>query len=516
MAFTTDLLFVESSAAPLWSTDLFFLEASIDPAPATEGAASPWTEAWRNGIGTLSVTVNCTTGGNSVIPCVASSIVISQSESATQTITVNLIDDEFAFHPEGVGDYADVMIDGAECEFFVTWGGHERSFFATFKAAATNRDGGTSPTMSWPGTCEYDKLLKVKKTFQTLQPNTSAVAPTNKAVLAEMCTAAGVEGNWTRIKTTRIGTPFHRQQLTPGDVCAKMLDLTVDEIRTEGRTIEGYNPETAGRRWEYYPDSFDGVYSHSITPLNNDPIDKVIVTRAVAAGPLIPNSENNQAIRLSEFGEGNTVTFDPPVSNVFHRYNSRDFRAIASYFLYYSGETLIAARDVLNPLDYPDNIRRGRIWNCTSVSFTWGAANPTVDSDLTEADGEIVFYARQVPQATIGDGEDQNTPLDTVTRLPIGDGTNEIELPPNPLFYGEAEMEYFGEKYLRRVGRQQVEHSFTLPLNHLLRLGDTVAVAKDEALGGSGFIEIVVTSVTHTIAADPGQRSTQVTGVKYA
>lgn len=516
MAFTTDLHFAEFGASPLWTTDLHQLESTIDPAPEEDGDDPPFQAAWQTGLGTLSVAVDCSTGASDVIPCLATSIVITQSESACQTITVNLLDDEYLFHPEGTGEHNEVMVDGAECWFDITWGGATRRFFATFKPVSVSRSGGTVPSLTWVGTCEYDKLLKVKKTFETLAANPSAPAYTNKQVLAEMCTAVGISGDWSRIKTTRIGTPFHRQQLTPGDIAQKMLDLTVDEIRTEGDVIEGYDPEKGGRRWEYDPDAFDVVFEQNITPLNNDPIDKVVVLRAVAAGELLPNSEQNQAIRLSDFGDGNEVTFDPPVSGVTWRYNARDFRAIASYFLFYRGATLIAARGVLNPLDYSEAIRQARIWNCTSVSFTWGAANPDVDADLTSADGEIIFYGRSVPQASVGEGEEINSPLDTTTRVVRGSGDNEIELTPNPLFYGEAEMIAFGDKYLRRVGRQQVEYQYRLPLNHMIRLGDVLAVKRDANLGGSGFIETRVTAVTHSISYDPGQRYTQVTGVKYA
>jgi hypothetical protein len=523
VAFTTDPFLLDSNTALQWSSDVFVLNTTIDPPPATGETVSVWTDAWKHNDGTITVEFDCSTGGDAVL-CRAESIVVAQSESATQTITLVMKDEDFEFHPEGDGTYSDVMADGAEVTIRVTWGGHEKAYFGYFKDPGVSRDGETNiPTLTWVGTCVGDKLGRSKDTFETISPNASAIAPTNKVVLAQMTSAVGIAGDWSRILTTRIGTPFHRQQLLPGDILQKMLELTVDEWRTEYKTLTGYDPETGGRRWEYDVTSFTNsrrqiVFDHQITPQNNDPIDQVIVLRAVATGTLISTGTETVELRLSTFGDGNTVNFDPPLCHPSFKYKFRDHRAVVSYLLYYNGATLIAARNVLNPLDYPDNIKQAQIWNATSCSLTWGADNPTIDADLLEADGAIEFYGRPSPQATVGSGEDANDPLDTTTRIeePEGEGyDNPIELPPNPLFYGEAEMRRFAQKYLRRVGRQQVEHSFKLPLNHLITLGDTIAIKRDGLLGGTGYMEVTVTGYSHSFSAFPEQRFTQVTGVKY-
>lgn len=521
MAYTTDPFLLDANGGAQWTTDLFHLLTTLDPPPDTGETVSPFASAWKHNIGTLEVEFDCSSGGDAVL-CRAESIVISQSESATQTITLVMKDEDFEFHPEGNGTYADVMVDGALVTIRVTWGGHTKSFYGIFKAPGVSRDGDTNiPVITWVGTCVGDKLGRFKETFETIAPNSSSTAPTNKVVLAEMCSAVGISGDWSRILATRIGTPFHRQSLLPGDIMQKMLELTVDEWRTEYKTLTGYDPEAGGRRWEYEVDTFTNsrrtvVFDHTITPQNNDVIDKVIILRAVATGTLISSGAETIEVRVSTFGDGNTVNFDPPLSGVSTKYKFRDHRGVASYFLYYQGATLIAARGVLNPLDYPDNIKQAQIWNATSCSFTWGADNPTIDADLLEADGAIEFYGRPSPQTTVGSGEEANGPLDTTTNLEVGTGDNVIELPANPLFYGEAEMQRFGLKYLRRVGRQQVEHSVRLPLNHLITLGDTVAIKRDGLLGGSGYMEITVTAYSHSFSAFPDQRFTQVTGVKYA
>lgn len=523
MAFTTTLFSVATNTAAEWTTALQYVATTVDPAPADGETSSPWESAWKNNIGTITVSFDCSTGGNSVL-CRAEAIVVSQSESATQTITLTMRDEDFEFHPEGDGAYKDVMADDAEVTITLTWGGHTKQYFGYFKSPGVDRGGDNIPVITWVGTCIGDKLGRSKKTFETLRRNTNAAAPTNKAVLAEMCSAVGISGDWTRILTTRIGTPFHRQNLLPGDVLQKMLELTVDEWRTSYKTLVGYDPESGGRRWEYDVESFVGsnrqiIFQHTITPQNNDKIDQVKVLRAVATGTLVSAGESTVEVRVSTFGDSNTVNFDPPLSHPTHRYLFRDHRAIASYLLYYNGSTLLGARNVLNPLDYPDNVKSATIWNATSCSFTWGAANPDIDADLTEAPGAIEFYGTPSPQTTVGTGEDANGPIDTTTQIlepPSGSYDNPIELPPNPLFYGEAEMRRFAQKYLRRVGRQQVEHSVKLPLNHMIELGDTIAIKRDGLLGGTGFMEFVVTGYSHSFSAFPEQRFTQVTGVKYA
>lgn len=502
-----------------FTSGLLVVATSQDPAPASEGGSSPFTTAWQTNEGTLEITFDCSTGGNDVL-CQAEAIVISQTESNAQSTTITLVDPKFDWHPEGDGPHKDVMVDGAELEMQVTWGGHTKPFFANMKDTAVDWGPDNMPVLAWPGTCEGDRLFRNKKTLETLLPNADAPALLNKTVLAEACAAVGVACDWSRVLTMRVGTPYHRQQLTPGQIVTDMLELSVDEWRTNFKTVEGYDPTVGGRRWEYDIDAGHLVYSGSIQPLNQDPIDQVVALRAIKTGQLVTgDGEPSAELRLLEFGGGKSVSFDPPVSMVTWEMVGRDPRGRVSDLKFWSGGIKTAVRETTNPLDEPDNLKQAPIWNCDTVTFTWGASNPDVDADLLEALGIIRFFGRPTPQTTNGEGEEENGPLDPTTRVlyPPGEELeNQLELQPNPLLYGPVEMNIHARRVFERAARQSKDYRYKLPLNHLMMPGDILAVKRDSRLGGTGFIELRIASLQHSISRTRANRFTLATGWKYA
>lgn len=490
---------------------------SQDPAANAPGGISGWEKAWKQGFGDLSVRIVSSEGHGDAIACAAHTITIGQSESTTQQIQIDMVDRSYKLHPYGEGPHKAALVKDADVQIDVTYGGKTKPFFGLSKRARISRDSSNVPQYSWPLVDHPDKLFRNKKSLETIGGNYLAPAPTNHVALAEACAAAGVAGDWTGITSLRLGGPYHRQQKTPGELVQEVLDLTLDEWRTEGKKIVGYDPERGGRVWEYDVDLDSCVRSHGVTPQDNDEIEKVKVLRPIATGSLVTSGGVEVKVECDEFGAGRGATFDPPITGLSWEYIYRDPRARLSYLDMYNQGVLKASRVVINPLDRPDSMKLAHPFEIDEVRFVWGASGPDVPMDLPGAKGAVRFRGRPTSRATIGSEESERPPIDETTILYVGDGPDEdaFELSPNPLLFDRAAMQLHGERFLRRVGRQQAEHPLVLPLNHLITLGDIIRLKRDRNLGGSGWITLVVIAYQHVISHDIASRQTTVAGVEY-
>lgn len=487
-----------------------------DPPAVVAGGPSLFETAWKGGDGTLVVTFDSSGGHSEAIGCATHTLVVAQSESTTQQIQLQMIDPLYQLHPYGEGAHKEALVSGAEVTATVTYGGATKKFFGVFKRPAITRDSSNLPRYTWPGVDTADALFKQKKTLSTLGGNYLSPAPTNRQALTESCVAAGVASDWSGIISTRLGGPFHRQNQTPGDILQQVLDVTVDEWRTEFNKIVGYDPERGGRIWEYDVDLGDCVREHSVQPKENDPILRVKVLRPVATGSFQSTDDVTGYTECNEFGDSNSASFNPPISGATWQYRHRDYRGRASNFIWSRQGVVVAKRASTTP----DEFEGLPIWECDSVTWTWGADNEGVTADgVTEAKAGIEFRGKPSALGTIGSGENERGPIDRTTVKYVGDelvdDDDAYELPPNPLLYNEAAMIMHGTRFLRRVGRGQVEHPLRLPLNHLITLGDFIKLKRDSYLGGSGYITLVVIAYQHVISAYKAQRQTTVTGVEY-
>lgn len=471
---------------------------------------------WKRGgtLDDLNVTFVSSTGGSANL-CESHTLVIQQSESSSMTFALQLNDNHYKWHPRGTGALKDVMADGAEVSINVEYGGQADQFWGKFKSPRVSRVGSRPPAMAWPGVGITQELFRSKKTFSSLATDPLAPAVTNRTAMLEMASACSVASDWTGVKSMRILGPFHRQNQNPGDLIGTLLTkLSVDEWRTEYKTMVGYNPTAEGRRWEYNTAQGDLVYEHTINPLENPIYDKAIVLRAIANGQAQAASETVTPFSVDSFGQY-TQSFSPPLSGVYWRRDYGSHNGAFSDFHLYSQGTKVAIREARG--NYASEFLTNRAFDIDEVRFTWGARDESVTiRGITSGEGAITFYGRPTPRGTVGSGENRQEPLDTTTRLEVGSGDYEIELPPNPLLYNAADMTYHGQKYLARVGRQQVEHTLKLPLNPMIKCGDTIILKKDGYLGGSGEFEMKVVSWQHNISAIIGNRFTTLTCVEYS
>lgn len=522
MALTTILRGVAYRTREGLATPLRGVRYTPDPPATSPGGTSSFHKAWKTGDGTLAVAITSSDGYGQAIACATHTIVVAQGESTTQQIQLQMIDPRYLLHPYGVGPYKDAMKAGAELKIDVNLSGQTRRFVGLFKHPRISRDDTNIPRYTWPGTDHADKLFRGKRTFQTLGWDYLAPAPTNKQALREACQAAGVKGDWSGIITQRLGGPWHRQQMTPGAVAQEALNVTLDEWRTEEDRVVGYDPERGGRVWEYDVDLDACVRTHDIEPRDDDPIKRVKVLRPVATGSVIPvNTDDGQQVQIEcfEFGDHYSASLSPPVNGPTMHYIARDHRAVASYIKYYSRGELVGVRNVLNPLDYSDKLKSANLFDIDRIEWTWGAATPDVDNQLEGAPGIIQWRGKPSSRGEIGQGVSARGPLDKTTVWYVGDSgvpdDEAFELPPNPLLYDKAAMIMHGERFLRRVGRQQVEHPLLLPLNHMISLGDIIRLKRDQFLGGSGWINLLVVYYQHVISCYRQHRQTTVTGVEF-
>lgn len=483
-----------------------------DPPPEDGATESPWPLARRRNWGDLRVSIG---GGNEAFLCVTHTIILSQTESSTATCTIQIEDPLAEFLPTGSGIHSESIKAGKRLSILVQWGGHHETFVFDMKEPAIVRSGGSHPAITWQGVDVTAVASDAKANMATAgqQPNGEAV--TNKQLLHEIWSSVGVNNNWQGIPDMRVQGPFHRQQMTPADLGGKVQDLTWSEYRTEELTLVGYDPFLGGNTWTYDPDQ-DEVSLHQISPTTDTLYDQVIVLRAIDAGELVPLGAETEEMEVLEFGEY-TVNL-PSLSGCYHRVEYASHLGAFSDFRYATPDGLV----IRAPRAYwpPGSVKSGPIWNATSVTFTWGAANPGVTRrGITKAPGAIKIYGRHSPQGTTGTGPNAQGPLDKTTKLVLGNlepDAKPLELAPNPLLYGEAEMRAHGNGMLKRILSRQREHRLRLPLNPKIRCGDKIRLRKDRLLGGGGdSFHLIVTSWTHSLSVLNANRYTDLTCVEY-
>ena len=482
-----------------------------DPPPSADSGDVPEFE-WVTKGGSLSnrniVPVVSFSGvsGISALDCDAATVVITSSENTTSTLTVNLNDRKFKYHPYGNGSLKDLMGEGEEIAVNVVWGGQSKTFHSIMKRPKIDRTGLRSPAISWSGVGHSSKLFKSKKTLQTLGAIGQPTGLTNHDIFEEICDLVNLDFAVKGVKPTLVAGPYHRQQLQPSAVAAQMLDLTLDNWRDEEDRFVAYNPEKAGQRWSYTIGE-DIMFRWSIAPEDNDVYDKVVVLRAIAGGKL-QSTGSNVYTEVSNFGE-TTVSFSPPMSAITTKVEYADYRASFSDFRYDTpGGTKVRA-----PKGYwgPD-FTGGAIINCSSCTFTWGAKTPEVSAQgITSAPGAISFYGIPHRSGTTGEGDNAIGPSDYTTRVTAGSGDEVLEFSPNPLLPNASAMQYLADKALRRLGKPWIQHVFELPLNHLLTVGDYVTITGDSNLGGGVLGTFEVVSTTHVVSRIATERKTTVT-----
>lgn len=480
-------------------------------APATVGGVSDWEHArTTNNYDTdnLTVTFTSSTGGSAAL-CQSHTLVIEQQASENMTFSINLNDPLIQWHPYGDGTYKDVMVDGAEVSMTVAYQGAVEDFFGTFKSPSMQMDGAfATPALAWPGVCEGAKMFEQKVDLPTLNYDPLLPVTDKRTAMYQATAAAGVSADFSGIKNQKLSGPYHRQQVEPGQLVEDLLERTLDHWRTEYKTIKGYDPDGGGQTWAYSLDN-DEVRSWPVTPQNNKVYDKVKVIRAIATGSEVTN--DGALLEVNEFGQY-TMTFNPPISLATTRIVYDSNIATFSNYLWYSGTNLVAARKVVgyNGLTV---VSGNRIWNCDKLVVTWGERNANVTE--TSSPGALKVYGRQEPQGEVGQGLNSSTQTDQVTQRVRGSGSKLIELPPDPLFASSADMDLYGDRYLARTARAQVQHGLTLPLNHLIRCGDKIELSLGQRFGNNR-VTLLVTQIRHSVSAIRNNRNTQLTCVEWA
>lgn len=492
-------------------TDLLGHSARQLKAPATVGGVSAWEDARiTNDYNTdnLTVTFTSSTGGSAAL-CQTHTLVIEQSASENMTFSINLNDPLIQWHPYGDGTYKDVMADGAEVSMTVAYEGAVEDFFGTFKSPSITMDGGfATPSLAWPGVCEGAKMFDKKVDLPTLNYDPLLPVTDKRTAMYQATDAAGVSADFSGIKNQKLSGPYHRQQVEPGQLVEDLLERTLDHWRTEYKTIKGYDPDNGGQTWTYDLDN-DEVRSWPITPQNNKVYTKVKVIRAIATGSEV--TDDGALLEVSDFGQYE-MTFNPPISLATTRVEYDSNLGAFSNYLWYRGNDLVAARRVVgyNGLTV---VSGNRIWNCDKLVVTWGERNPNVTA--TSSPGALRVFGRQEPQGEVGQGINASTQTDQVTQRIRGSGDKLIELSPDPLFASSADMDLYGDRYLARIARAQVQHGLTLPLNHLIRCGDKIELDLGKRFGNNK-ITLLVTQIRHSISAIRGNRNTQLTCVEWS
>ena len=492
-------------------TDLLGHSTRQFSAPATLGGEGKFSFAIRTGgyvSDDLNVTFNSSTGGSSAL-CQSNTLVISERASEAQTFSLNLNDRKILWHPYGTGAYKDVMAEGAEVDIKVEYDGIETDFHGIFKAPFADMAGPFAPAgLRWPGVGISDKLYSERKTLGTLNRSPLSPVVDKHTAMREACAAVGVDCDVTGILNQRLGGPYHRQNVTPGDLFGKLLELTIDEYRSEYKTVKAYDPDNGGQTWVYSLDD-DNVKAWNVAPLTTDVYDQIVVLRAVATGEEF--TDEGSLLEVNEFGQY-TMTFNPPISLATTRVEFASHLGVFSDQLWYRENTLVAARNIrgYNGLTVAEG---NRIYNCDRLVVTWGERR--AEGTLTGAPGALRVYGRKTPSGIIGEGLNSQEQLDPTTRRVRGSGDREIELPPNPLFYSAAEMDLHGDRYLARVARAQKEMGINIPLNPLIRNGDTIRLNLGRRFGNQS-IDLLTVGWTHSISRTAANRGTNVRAIHYA
>lgn len=513
MAITTDFLANwQSYGAPI-TTDFVsnWLHAGV--ASASLGGLSSFeylrrTNDYSVEDGDLSISIYANSDDASELCNDVHTVTYSQRDNETASLSIQINDSAYRWHPYATGgDGATLLVDDAEVSVQVTWGGILQTWEALMKKPSSSADGTIGkPQLTWPGVGFSDKLFRGKKDLETLGSIGMTTGLTNAQIMSEACTLVGLSSDWSAVRSILIGGPYHRQQLTPADVVKQVLDCTYDRWRDEGKKIVGVDPEDDSTVWDY-TSADQVIYSHTFSPAGNDIADGVIALRAIATGKLFDTGETTSEVELTDFGEY-TVSL-PSISAPTTRYKYRDYQGSASGFIYTTpqGEYL---REPHPDSIYPGPYESGVIVGATSVTFTWGAANEGVTmAGVTSAPAGILIYGTPHFNGSIG----VQPPTDMTTRKTAGDpdGDVVIELSPTPLISNGNDLQLLADKVWRLKKYPIVNHSVTVPLNHLIKCGHWFKFKLSPLLGSTILGPFRITGVQHTASVYKANNRTVLT-----
>lgn len=401
----------------------------------------------------------------------------------------------------------------------VKWGGLAWSFSGIPQSWSHTRNWENRYfSFCWKGTDHSVKLNRDNQTMRTVRRQSAL------SVMKEILNNYGVQynlSNWNSSEDFVIPV-MHRQSGNPMEWLTQILGVRMMEWRMEyGRVFTPYYPPSGASSPSFTHDfekmeMLEESYEASAQAV----INKVVVLRAV-------ESSGFQAFAdVFEFKAGYTVSFPTPISMGYYNVVYANEGIFCNFHWMRNGE-IIASREVLSGLA-PDGGGytyggAGSIIDCDSVEFEWHIAPR--QGVITGSPGRIEFHGIQKvddnswgePQILGGGSINDPAPWTRAISQNINSqhkyGIRQIELQANPLIPTSAVAQVYADRYIFRVSQQARFATYRLPLNLYIVPG-CIIYEIDDMLGLSR--RRIVTSATHNLSNDPGNRYTSFTGVDYS
>lgn len=386
----------------------------------------------------------------------------------------------------------------------------------------------------WKGNDRSILLNRDNQNMQTIRSGVrNGYGMSMAGAVREICQKYGVRTNLSNILADDFPIPYmNRVQGSPYDWVTQLLSTLCFEWKMkDGIVFTPYLPPlgTTNLTPNFVHDfSKMAVMQETIEGSMQQMYNQIIATRAGQGGT------KEYSVDLFEFGDGYSVSFDPPLSAVRHHMDYQN-NGFVYNIEYYKGETLIAVHEVQQgSLTYGFNtINSGIVAGATSAKFTW-AVLPGGFIGLGSP-GRVTFKGVEEPEASVwggpmfGSAIDQG-PADPAPMLrafaeDLGSirayGLRPFQMSASSLIPTQAVLQKFCQRMLLKMSRQARRGTYKIPLNPFIEPGSIIQEI-DYSLGAladpfaNPLVRTrIVNSCSHSFSNNPEQRYTTYSGTEY-
>lgn len=314
---------------------------------------------------------------------------------------------------------------------------------------------------------------------------------------------------------------MHMQDNKPIEFVKSLMEVMGAEWLQEGdNTIHIYLPtqKSSNHNWEFDLGSNSNlVYNHSVDSQFPDIYNQVTISRTREVGISTPQGEDGEGneMTVEDFGVY-TIEFDTPLNGLYYRVLEQYRGNFNTLVMRDAGGAIVGVLDDVGGV-YAPSQRQSTGYNVKSVEFNWDANFEVL---ATGGFGRIRFFGTTNDSfsgsstATIAVSQ-FDTAFTVIGRYSASyskHGPKPIELPPNPLIPTEAVAQIYATEYLRKVFRSHKTVKYKVPLNFLIRPGDTISEV-DASLSLNRKVYVV--EAAHNFSNEPGDRFSMITCVEY-
>lgn len=368
----------------------------------------------------------------------------------------------------------------------------------------------------WQGEDKTEILFRESHTFETARSRLGSIT-TAQTIISSILSNFGFVG---RFDFPDFVVPvMHMQNSKPIEFIKSLLEVVGAEWILNGdNVLHMYLPtQKQNSNWTFDLGSGNKLVQNvSVSRSMPEVINQVTISRAREVGQSTISEEEGEGNEMicEEFGVY-TITFDTPLNGVYFRILESSKGQFNTHIMRNpNGDVIGVIDDVGN--NYP-TLHSETGYNVKSIEFNWDAGLNVI---ATEGYGKIRYFGT-TNDSFVGSSTDVaatsefDTAFTVVARYPASiakHGVRKIELSPNPLIPNSEIAKITAKEYLRRVWRNRSVTKYRIPLNFMIRPGDTINEIYAQL---SMNRKLYVVESSHNFSNEPSERYSVVSAVEY-